>query len=106
MANDGTQQLMVMADQSQHIYHLPNDRTMIRELWKLMWSQQDYTPPFQCETLGTLMNFLRLVNAAPTESAALWSLAALPSYHGGVILGRHSTIEWERALLQMLQYVN
>lgn len=100
MVNDT--RLTVLADQCKHVYRLPHDHTLVTALWTLMWNQQDRAPPFQCDTLGTVLNFLRLVNTAPTESAALWSLAALPPHHGGVILGRHNTIEWEHAILQLL----
>lgn len=65
-------------------------------VWNLMWEQQSRVPPFFCNDRVQLRKFLRLVNAAPIEAAEFWGLSSLPD--GGVILGKHNTIEWAEAI--------
>ena len=80
-------------------YEVPRSSRAAGVLWRLAWAQQGHARPFECECWLQLLRFLRLVNTAPCEAAALWELAVLPD--GGVLLGRHSSIDWEQAVREL-----
>ena len=90
---------MVVSDDDVDAVVVPDgDGASVR--WRLAWTQQGRAPPFECESWRRLLMFLRLVNAAPLEAAALWGLAALPD--GGVLVGRHGSVQWEHSVATRL----